>query len=205
MQDYIFSLIHNYGYIGLFFSMALGIIGLPIPDETILTFSGYLIFQNNLELIPTLISSLLGSITGISLSYFIGNKLGVKFLYSDYKFFHLSKDKLDKTHKWLEHYGSWLFFFGYFIPGVRHLTAIIAGSSKISYRKFVSYALPGGLLWISVFIALGFYAGNKWEKINGNIQEKILTFFIYAVIILLALFLVIKLLKYFMEKDDGNK
>lgn len=204
MQDYILNLIDNYGYIALYFSMALGIIGLPITDETILAFSGFLIFQKELNLVPVVLFSFLGSITGISVSYFIGKKLGKKFLYRDSSFIHLSKDKLNRMNNWIQRYGSWLFFFGYFIPGVRHLTALIAGTSQTSYKKFAAYALPGGFLWISVFISLGFYTGKEWEKINGNIQEKILTFLFYAAITLIAVLLLINLLKIMKKKNMGN-
>jgi len=61
--------------------MALGIIGLPIPDETILTFAGYLVSQNKLHLLPTVISSFLVSICGISISFIIGKTIGLRFLH----------------------------------------------------------------------------------------------------------------------------
>src|SRR6188474_3296802 len=56
----------EYGAVSLFFCMMLGIIGLPIPDETLLVFSGYLIFKGRLEPVFTLTMAFLGSMAGIT-------------------------------------------------------------------------------------------------------------------------------------------
>jgi membrane protein DedA with SNARE-associated domain len=179
------SLVREYGYLGLFISMALGIFGLPIPDETILTFAGYLVSQKDLILIPTILSSFLGSITGISISFFLGHTLGIRALNKGRSLLHITEKHLDKTKKWLEGYGSWVILFGYFIPGVRHITAIIAGSTKTKYSKFAFFAYVGGFLWSITFILLGYSVGNKWMEIIEQIHKHILliTFIIISVLV----------------------
>lgn len=164
--------------------MALGIIGLPIPDETILTFAGYLISLNNLHFIPTLISSYLGSISGISISFLIGRKIGLGFIHKYGNFFHVNEDKLKKTRSWFESYGEWLFFFGYFIPGVRHLIAIIAGSANIKYSKFAVYAYSGGLIWSITFLVIGFIVGIKWNLAIEQIHKYIVSVILFILIFL---------------------
>lgn len=171
--------------------MALGIIGLPIPDETILTFAGYLISQNNLHFIPTLISSYLGSISGISISFLIGRKIGLGFLHKHGNFFHVTENKLKKTKAWFESYGEWLFLFGYFIPGVRHLTAIIAGSTDTKYSKFAIFAYSGGLIWSITFLVIGFTVGKKWNLVLEQIHKHILLA-ILIILILLIIYIIIR-------------
>jgi len=178
--------------------MALGILGLPIPDETILTFTGYLVSKNNLQLIPTILFSYLGSITGISLSFFIGHSIGSNFLHKHGKFFHITEEKLLKTKAWFESYGEWLFLFGYFIPGVRHLTAIIAGSTDTKYSKFALFAYSGGLIWVLTFILLGFYIGDNWKIMFQQIHDHI----IISISIWSLIFLIYWLIK---EKFFSNK
>lgn len=171
--------------------MALGIVGLPIPDETILTFSGYLISQNNLQLIPTIISAYLGSISGISISFFIGRKFGLNFLHKHGRLFHINDEKIQKTKNWFEGYGEWLFLFGYFIPGVRHLTALIAGSADTKYSKFALFAYTGGLIWSLTFIIIGFNVGVEWNNILENIHRH--TLLIIGIIAsLIILFFIVK-------------
>lgn len=56
-MDVIFNWIIQYGYLALFALLLLGIVGLPVPDETLLAFAGYLIFTNELAPLPTAITA----------------------------------------------------------------------------------------------------------------------------------------------------
>ena len=76
-MDGLLNWIPEYDYPALFLLLMLSIVGLPIPDETLLTFSGYFIFKNQLALMPTMATAFLGSICGIIISYAIGRRLGL--------------------------------------------------------------------------------------------------------------------------------
>ena len=67
----------EYGYIAVFSVLALGIIGAPIPDEGVLAFAGYLVYEGKLLLVPTVIAAFLGSACGITLSYGLGRTVGI--------------------------------------------------------------------------------------------------------------------------------
>ncbi|MDR3628293.1 MAG: DedA family protein, partial [Ignavibacteriaceae bacterium] len=116
---------------GIFSLLMLGIIGLPVPDETLLTLSGYLIFHGELKLIPTFFSAFLGSIAGISISYAIGSTFGHHILIKYGHYIHITEDRMEKAHLWFEKIGRWSLLVGYFIPGVRHVVAIFAGTSEL--------------------------------------------------------------------------
>ena len=75
-MDIGFEWITRYGYAGIFVLLMLGIVGLPVPDEALLTFVGYLSFKGELAVVPSLVAAFLGSSTGISLSYGIGRVVG---------------------------------------------------------------------------------------------------------------------------------
>ena len=64
------------GYLALFGLLMLGIVGLPVPDETWLTFAGYLVFRQQLALLPTLAVACCGSMCGMTLRYGLGRTLG---------------------------------------------------------------------------------------------------------------------------------
>lgn len=178
--------------------MSLGIIGLPIPDETILTFAGYLVSKNNLHLIPTIFSAYLGSISGVSISFFIGRKFGLNILRKHGRFFHITDERIHKTKKWFESYGEWLFLFGYFIPGVRHLTALIAGSANTKYSKFALFAYTGGLIWSITFVTIGFNFGKQWNLVIEQIHNHIITF-VFILLVLFIIYMSIKI-KFFSKK-----
>ena len=61
-MEVLFQWVSQYGYAALFALLVLGIVGLPIPDETLLTFAGYLAYRNDLRLSLTLLVGILGSL-----------------------------------------------------------------------------------------------------------------------------------------------
>ncbi len=147
-----------------------GIIGLPIPDETLMTFSGYLVFKGQLHIAPTIASAFLGSTCGITVSYLLGRSGGYALILRYGHWVHITQEKIDRVHEWLEHRGRWGLFIGYFIPGVRHLTALVAGTTRMRYSVFATFAYAGGLVWSTSFITAGFFLGKEWRQVAESIQ-----------------------------------
>jgi membrane protein DedA with SNARE-associated domain len=162
--------IETYGYLGVFSSLMLGIFGLPIPDETILAFVGYLVFKGYFHPLPTIVTAFLGSICGITLTYLVGRTLGLPLLERYGKYLQVTPERFAQAHHWFEKYGKWSLFGGYFLPGVRHLTAFSAGVSGLEYRPFALFAYSGGLLWVAAFLTLGYLVGDEWHKVMRQIH-----------------------------------
>jgi membrane protein DedA with SNARE-associated domain len=59
----------------------------------------------------------------------------------------------------------------YFIPGVRHVTAILAGSTRLDFTSFAKFAYPGAILWSTVFLCLGYYAGDEWRLMLHELRK----------------------------------
>ncbi len=186
----------KYGYVAIYILLTGGILGLPVPDETLLTLSGYLVSKRELALIPVITSAFLGSASGITLSYLLGRLLGIFALKKAGKFLHISEKSLNKGELWFEKLGKWTLTLGYFIPGVRHIVAIIAGSTKLKIPIFVIYAYSGAFVWSVTFILLGYYTGEKWQPLIEKIQHHLLL----IGIIILVLVLIYFLIRYFINK-----
>src|SRR4029078_2741135 len=103
-----------------------------------------------------------GCLTGITLSYALGRFVGIRVIHA---IFRPHPRAMDRTQAWFRRFGGWLLAFGYFIPGVRHVTAISAGSGCLDYAAFAGYAYPGGAFWCLVFLGLGYYAGDRWREV----------------------------------------
>lgn len=159
------ELLQQYGYIGIFFFLVLGIVGLPLPDEIMMTFLGYLTSIGQLNLYLTYLSALSGSVCGITISYVLGTRLGYPFLKKYGSKIFITRRRLRITQMLFRKYGSWLLFIGYFIPGVRHVTAYIAGISRLSYARFSLFAYTGAVFWCATFIGLGHILGANWEVV----------------------------------------
>ena len=67
-----------------------------------------------------------------------------------------------------ERVGKWMLMMGYFVPGVRHLMALVAGSSKMRYPIFAAFAYSGGIIWSLTFVTLGYYLGDSWSEIRNH-------------------------------------
>jgi membrane protein DedA with SNARE-associated domain len=170
-MDRIFVWISAYGYPAIFILLLLGIVGLPIPDETILVFCGYLIFKGTLHAAPAYFTAVAGSWCGITLSYTIGRTLGAGAVSRYGKRLHLTEARLDQVHQWFNRIGHWALAVGYFIAGVRHITAIVAGMSGLEFPSFAAYAWSGGALWVLSLILLGYFLGEQWKTIAETIHR----------------------------------
>jgi len=184
-MEFVFQWVSTYGYGALFVLLMLGIVGLPVPDETLLVFCGYLISRGTLNPAWTLITALLGSWCGISLSYWIGRTLGLGAVHRFGRFLHVDQERLDRVHRWFEHSGHWALFGGYYIAGVRHLTAIIAGASKLGFGTFILFAWSGGVCWAAAFLTLGYFIGEDWRRIADLVHRDVL----YGSIVMIAVVL----------------
>ena len=151
----------------LFFAQVLGIFGLPIPDELLLTVAGALVASGRLQLPATALAAIAGCLTGITLSYGVGRWVGMPVLHAR---FARHRDVIERAESWFRKFGGWLLTFGYFIPGVRHVTAIAAGSGCFEYRRFAAFAYPGGILWCSLFLAIGYFAGDRWPEVVAAVR-----------------------------------
>ena len=180
------SLLHwiaAYGPAAIFVLLLLGVFGLPVPDETLLTFAGVLVREGHLHFASTLAAATLGSMAGITLSYAVGHTLGLGAVDRFGRWVHVTRADLARVEHWFERSGRWVLTFGYFIPGVRHFTAIVAGSSRLPLPVFARYAYGGALIWTTTFVTLGWYMGPAWETALAAAHRHIITVVIVIVLV----------------------
>ncbi len=200
LPDIINHWLLHYGYFALFGLLALGIVALPVPEETLLIFCGILICEGTFHWTPTIIAAYLGSVTGITGSYLIGMTGGLYVIKKYGGYVGISEKKMSIAHNWFDKYGKWVLFIGYFIPGVRHFTGIFAGVSSLEYHHFALFAYTGAFFWVMTFLSIGYFFGNyhqeALELIESNI-EAVLTIALLAI----GLFIFFKVKK---NKSNGS-
>jgi membrane protein DedA with SNARE-associated domain len=181
----------HYGGFALFAVLIFGFVGLPVPDETLLVLAGYLIYKGTLNPIGTWLGAALGSMCGITGSYLIGRTVGIGVLHSRFgKRMHVTDQRIRKVHDWFDRVGHWALFVGYYIPGVRHLTAMVAGTSGLEYHSFALFAYAGACVWVSSFLFLGYRFGDRWEQVFQVLHHNMQVAAIVAGVLLLAYVLV---------------
>ena len=182
----VFNWLTEYGYAGLFGLLMLGIVGLPVPDETLLVFAGYLISRGRLNATFTFAAAFLGSVCGISASYWIGRTLGHTAVPRFGRYIGYTQERRDFVHDWFRKRGEWLLTFGYFVPGVRHFTALVAGTSELEFGTFAAFAWPGAAVWVACFLALGYVVGENWVHAMALVHRYTFAAVAIGVVILLT-------------------
>ena len=99
---------------------------------------------------------------------------------------HFTEKRLEQTQELFQKYGAMLLSMGYFIPGVRHLSAYVAGMSKLRFPTFALFAYIGAFIWCLTFITLGVSLGKNWFMIEHIMHR----FGWHAVLLLLLLMMI---------------
>ncbi len=204
MQEFILSIMNQFGYFGVFFMIAIENIFPPIPSEVILLFGGFMTTYTNLNILMMVISATLGSLFGALLLYYVGkifNKEKLKKIVSGKvgRMLRLKTTDIDKADNWFDTKGNKTVFFCRFIPLVRSLISIPAGMSEMPICRFIVYTLFGSLIWNIVLIVLGSIVGENWTSILNVLN----TYSHVVVIILIIIF--ISLIWLFYSKRRNNK
>jgi len=180
-MEHLNHLVEHYGYFGIMIALVGGIIGLPLPDEVLLTYVGYNVFGGKMSYLPSLLCAFAGACGGISLSFILGIKLGNPFLHKFGPKLHITEAKITRTRKLFAKFGPFILIIGFFIPGVRHITAYLAGINGYSYRRFALFAYFGALIWCFIFITLGRVLGENWVMVGTYLSK----YSIYLILIFL--------------------
>jgi membrane protein DedA with SNARE-associated domain len=189
MTAYILSMMTQYGYITVFISMVVGIIGLPLPDEFILFFAGSLTTFGKLHFGMVVCIGWVGSCIGMTVNYILGRKIGIQRISRFSAWVHISEQKLQKWSGLFQKYGAALIPIGFFVAGLRHASPIIAGASGMPIQRYLSIAYCSSLFWISTFVLLGRTFGGQWNQISSVFHHPIL---LICTVILFGIFVWIK-------------
>ena len=197
MQEFVLSVMNQYGYLGVFLMIAIENIFPPIPSEVILLFGGFMTTKSDLSFIGVTITSTIGSVVGAIVLYGIGAWIVERNLYrfvNRYgKFLRVKTKDIDRTIQWFDKYGYWTIFFCRFVPLLRSLISIPAGLTRMNLPLFMLFTTIGTLIWNIVLIYLGQAVGGNWHAIvyYMDIYSRI----IYIVLIILAIFIIWKWFK----------
>lgn len=193
MENWIIDIMEQYGYIGILLLIAIENLFPPIPSEVILTFGGFMTSSTNMTITGVVIFSLIGSVLGAIILYFLGRLLDVnrikRIVERWGRILRLTVDDIDKANNWFDKYGYWTVFFCRFIPLIRSLISIPAGMARMNFAVFLFLTTLGSLIWNFVLINVGAAVGDQWENIVHYMD--VYSNIVYAVLaVLLIAFIV---------------
>lgn len=146
-----------YGILFLIIFVETGLVVMPfLPGDSLLFAVGALAAFTG-ELNPALLIALLfvAAVLGDTLNYHIGKYIGPKVFEKNYRF--INKEYLFKTQAFFEKHGGKTVIFARFLPFARTFAPFVAGAGTMNYKRFISYNVIGGFLWITSFVLLGYF------------------------------------------------
>ena len=201
LDKYINVVIQDYGqwtYLILFIIIfcETGLVVTPfLPGDSLLFVAGAFAALGSLNLVWVLVLLSVAAILGDTINYWVGNFIGPKvFQMQNSRIF--KKEYLDRTHQFYEKYGPITIVIGRFVPIIRTFAPFLAGVGSMTYGKFLTYNVVGGLLWIFSFTLGGYFFGNL------PFVKKNFTLVIFAIIIISVMPTVIE---YFRQRKAAKK
>jgi membrane-associated protein len=143
--------------------------GFFLPGDSLLVTAGVFAAAGHLDVFTVVTVLSIAAISGDQLGYWIGLQAGPRlFTREDSIFFH-RKHAL-RAQAFYEKYGGKTIILARFIPVIRTFAPVVAGVGKMQYRKFVSYNVFGGLLWVWGLTFAGYGLGRSIPNIESHIH-----------------------------------
>jgi membrane-associated protein len=179
------DLIETFGTIGLILVVFVesGLIPAPLPGDSILFLAGAFCATTkagdpHLNLAVVVIGSFFAAVAGAQLGYALGQRFGTRLFKPKARFF--KTEYLERAQEFFDKRGPRSVVLARFIPFVRTIVPMIAGTSHMPLRKYATANVVGAAIWAVGVSLLGFWLGK-----SINIDKWIYP--IVAVIIVLSL------------------
>ena len=172
--DWLFTQYNTAIYLILFLVIFIetGLVLMPfLPGDSLLFTAGLFARTGHLNLSYILILLFIAAVVGDNVNYFIGKNIGLRMLGIKIRGKKVVKQEyLDKTHEFYEKHGTKTIIMARFVPIVRTFAPFVAGVAEMKYRRFLSYDILGGALWIGSLTMAGYFLGH-FEWIKNNIEK----------------------------------
>lgn len=168
MIDWAADFIDAIGLLGVAALVALENVFPPIPSELVLLLTGFNVSETRFGFVGAVVFATIGSVVGAYFLYGIGRLLHEDrleaFLAGIGRFVGLKRSDVHKGFQWFDRHGSAVVFFGRLVPVVRSVVSIPAGADKMRLVRFSLLTALGSLVWNTIWIAVGWGLGDRWEK-----------------------------------------
>lgn len=198
---YLSNYIEELSYLGVFFVMALTGNLIPAPEEIILLLIGYTATIGFSNVYFLIIVAIAGVIVGDNALFFLSRSSNV---YMDKLKRKINPDKMKNYEQTMRQHAGKTIFLSRFIVGLRFFSPVLAGSLKIKWKTFLFYNILSSLIYVPVFICLGYYFSSDILSLitEAALARHIIFILLITVIGLLISFWVGK--RFLKRANDGQ-
>src|SRR4028119_1631994 len=202
LLEFVTGLLFAHGYLVIFLGAALDNFGLPASGDVVLFAGGFFANNEQAALPLVMLSGFAGALVSDNLVYWIGRTGGRplidRILKMRFLHFLVNEKSLLKVERYFESHGGKTVFVGRFGPGLRSMTPLFAGVTRMKYYRFVPYNVGAAAVWSVVYSLIGYVFGQYWTELLAVAKS-----FGYGVVGLAVLVLLAYLLR--RRYQTGNR
>jgi membrane protein DedA with SNARE-associated domain len=157
-----------YGYPVLFAAVFAENVGLPVPGETTVLVASLLASRpgSSLSIVWIIVVTILAAVLGDNVGFWLGRRWARGRLQQGKRFLFLTPRSLQTVEGYFEHYGTLTVFFARFVPGLRVVAAMAAGTSRLTWPRFLLANAGGAVVWGVSMSLLGYFFGQSWQALH---------------------------------------
>ena len=201
---FVSGLLLAHGYVVIFIGAALDNFGLPASGDVVLFAGGWFSNRGHAALPLVMLSGFAGALASDNAVYWIGRIGGrpliTRVLKMRFLHFLINEGTLEKVERYFEAHGGKMVFVGRFGPGLRSMTPLFAGVSRMKYYKFFPYNLSAAAVWAVAYTLVGYVFGAYWSELLAVAQS-----FGYGIVALVVLALSALLMRRLLRRRRAGK
>jgi membrane protein DedA with SNARE-associated domain len=172
LTQFLLRLVDRYDAPGLALLVLLEEAGMPspVPSDVLMVIGGLRAAQGQMRLFDVIALAEVATVIGTSFLYWLAARGGKPLLHRYGRFLHVKPSQLDRAEAELRRRGWVAVVAGRLIPGLRIVTPLAAGAFGVPYRQFLPAVAASGLVYILVFVAIGYFVGPRALDLIEGIQ-----------------------------------
>jgi len=155
---------------GIVFAETGLLVGLFLPGDSLMFTVGVVAGAGQLDIVQICALLVAASILGDQVGYFLGYRTGPAiFSRPDSRLF--KQEYVTRTQQFYERHGGKTLIYAKFVPFIRTFAPFMAGVGRMSYLRFLSFNVWGGLSWVLIATLAGYKLGaipvvrHNFEKV----------------------------------------
>ncbi len=154
-------ILDHYGYIAVLGLVGVEGFGIPAPGQTILIVAGVYAASGQLSLAAVIVCGILAAVVGDNIGYAIGHFGGRPLVLRYGRYVFLTEPRLQHVESFFGRRGSIVVPIARFIDGLRQFNGVVAALAQMRWWRFCGYNVIGAVLWVTLWVLLGDFAGNR--------------------------------------------
>ncbi len=155
--EWVRPFVDDYGYLILFLGVMAENASLPVPGETILIIASFYSHHGHLNLGYIIGLATIGCIIGDNLSFYVGRRLGRPVILKYGKYILITPKRLDHVEHFFQRHGDKTIFIQRWITGVRVIGALVAGTTRMPWPRFLLFNCLGAITWVATISILAYF------------------------------------------------